>query len=222
MQNIIQINKSVIGQESVNSVNAREVYEYLGVKTHFSTWMQRCIDKYDFKDGEDFQLFKSEKSKSNNPTIEYIVTLDMAKELCMITDTPKGKEVRKYFIEVEKKYREQELSPAQILMQQAKFMLEQEKINKQQQQAIKQVEEKVSTLEQRVEDTNGLVDYFTIIGYMSYRKLGRCGNKEAQRYGKEVSKLCREMGYKTSKVQDARYGTVKTYPREVLDEYFIN
>ena len=216
MQNIIQINKSVIGQESVNSVNAREVYEYLGIKTKFADWIKRCIDKYDFVENEDYtSLLKSEKREIGATTIkEYIVTLDMAKELCMITDTPKGKEVRKYFIEVEKKANK----PMDIL-DMVIYSAQQLKL---QQQAIKQVEDKVSTLEQRVEDTNGLVDYFTIIGYMSYRKLGKCGNKEAQRYGKEVSKLCREMGYKTSKVQDARYGTVKTYPREVLDEYFIN
>jgi len=41
MKNIINVSKNVIGQESVNSVNAREVYEYLGVKTECPLWFKR-------------------------------------------------------------------------------------------------------------------------------------------------------------------------------------
>ena len=100
MINLIQITQQKIGSEQINSVNSRDVYTHLEIKTPYSMWIQRCIEKYDFIDGEDFTInsFVSGKATQN----DYIVSLDMAKELCMITDTPKGKEVRKYFIQAEK------------------------------------------------------------------------------------------------------------------------
>jgi len=96
------INRQVIGTEEVTAVNSREVYNYLEVVTKYPDWIKRAIDKYGFVEGEDFQLLKNEKSNSNNPKIDYIVSLDMAKELCMVSNTVKGKETRKYFIKVEK------------------------------------------------------------------------------------------------------------------------
>lgn len=100
MNEIIKISKSEIGGTETNSVNARDIYKYLEVKTAFTTWLQRAIDKYDFTYDDFFSYLK--ESTGGRREKEFIVSIDMAKELCMITDTPKGKEVRKYFIEVEK------------------------------------------------------------------------------------------------------------------------
>jgi len=101
MNDLIKITKQDIGTKCVNSVKAKEVYEYLGVKTAFTTWFNRCVDKYDFTEHEDFISYLK-KSNGGRPEKVFIVTLEMAKELCMIADTPKGKETRKYFIAVEK------------------------------------------------------------------------------------------------------------------------
>lgn len=89
-----------IGSNTVNSVSARDIHEYLGVKTKFADWIKRAIQKYDFIKNEDFAVLKN--GNGSNAFIDYIVTLDMAKELAMIENNPKGKETRKYFIEVEK------------------------------------------------------------------------------------------------------------------------
>lgn len=97
-------------QNKKEVVSAKELHEFLEIKTHLSTWVKRCIDKYDFVEGVDFEVFKFEKHNSDNKmarpqeSIDYRVTLDMAKELSMISDTPRGKEARKYFIECEKNY----------------------------------------------------------------------------------------------------------------------
>ena len=99
MQNIIQITKSRIGAEEVNAVNSREVYEYLGVKRQYADWIKSAIDKYGYEEGKDFHIFV----KPANNQKDYIVTIDMAKELAMVSNTPKGREVRRYFIEMEKK-----------------------------------------------------------------------------------------------------------------------
>jgi len=99
MQEIIKISTATIGSTETNSVNSREIHEYLEVATAYSEWMKRAIEKYDFVDGEDFMVIVTD-SKSGKR--DYIVTIDMAKELCMVSNTPKGKETRKYFIEIEK------------------------------------------------------------------------------------------------------------------------
>jgi len=48
MKNIIKIQTQQIGTEKVNSVNAREIHEYLEVNTRFNDWINRAIEKYDF------------------------------------------------------------------------------------------------------------------------------------------------------------------------------
>lgn len=100
MNDLIKITKTNIGAEVINSVNARETYDYLGLaKGQFSRWIKSAIDKYDFIENEDYITIDTNVEGVK----DYIVSLDMAKELCLVSSTPKGKETRKYFIEVEKK-----------------------------------------------------------------------------------------------------------------------
>jgi len=102
MNDLIQITKKTINGAEINSVNAREIYDYLGLaKGQFSRWIKSAIEKYDFIQDEDYVItidMNVEGAKG------YIVTLDMAKELCMVSNTEKGKETRKYFIHFEKQY----------------------------------------------------------------------------------------------------------------------
>ena len=99
MNYLIQITKNTINGTEINSVNAREIYDYLGLaKGQFSRWIKTAIEKYDFIQNEDFLSIDTDVEGVK----DYIVTLDMAKELCMVSNTEKGKEARKYFIEFEK------------------------------------------------------------------------------------------------------------------------
>lgn len=100
MDSLIQITKNTINGAEINSVNAREIHKYLEVKTKFADWIKRAIDKYDFIENQDYAILKN--GNGNNAYIDYIVALDMAKELAMLENNPKGKETRKYFIEFEK------------------------------------------------------------------------------------------------------------------------
>ena len=100
MDSLIQITKSIINNTELNSVNAREIHKYLEVKTKFADWIKRAIDKYDFIENQDYAILKN--GNGNNAYIDYIVVLDMAKELAILENNPKGKETRKYFIEFEK------------------------------------------------------------------------------------------------------------------------
>ena len=100
MDSLIQISKNTINGSETNSVNAREIHKYLEVKTKFADWIKRAIEKYDFIENQDYAILKN--GNGNNAYIDYIVVLDMAKELAMLENNPKGKETRKYFIEFEK------------------------------------------------------------------------------------------------------------------------
>ncbi len=104
MKNLISITKSEIGTEELNSVNARDIHEYLEVKTRFNDWIKRAIERYDFRENIDYSKMSILQNGNPNPIIDYIVTLDMAKELAMLENNEKGKEIRKYFIKVEKEH----------------------------------------------------------------------------------------------------------------------
>lgn len=104
MQHIAIVKEFLDGVE-VNSINSRSLYKDLEIKTEYSHWIKRAIDKYDFTDGEDY-LVKSDGVQKQ----DYIVTLDMAKELCMVTNTKKGREQRKYFISIEKQHNKKSIA----------------------------------------------------------------------------------------------------------------
>lgn len=83
-------------------VSGRQLHKTLGVKTAYKDWFPRMTE-YGFTDGEDFSSFLS-KSTGGRPSQDHIIKLDMAKEIAMIQRTDKGKEIRQYFIQVEKDF----------------------------------------------------------------------------------------------------------------------
>lgn len=100
-------------------VNGRELWEKLEVKTDFSDWVKRRFNECTAIENEDFEVFlkNGENLKGGRPTIEYIITLDTAKEMAMLERNEIGKEVRKYFITVEKKYKRKRMDSNQFDLQ---------------------------------------------------------------------------------------------------------
>ena len=86
-------------------VNARELHAFLEVETPFSMWIKRRIEEYGFIEGQDFTDHKFVNGKATQ--IDYFLTLDMGKELAMVERNDKGKEARRYFLDCEKKLKEQ-------------------------------------------------------------------------------------------------------------------
>lgn len=111
MNELIPIKAACIGGEEINAVNARDLYAALGIKKDFSTWVKAQIERAGFIEGVDY-IKIAEKSSSPKKgsgiqgRIDYFVTIPAAKEICMMAQTPKGKEVRLYFIECERKLKE--------------------------------------------------------------------------------------------------------------------
>ena len=106
MNELISLTQSAINGELQQTVNARELHEFLEVSTAFKDWISRRIKDYDFMENLDFCSFLSESS-GGRPSKEYYITLDMAKELAMVERNDKGKQARQYFIACEKQLHEQ-------------------------------------------------------------------------------------------------------------------
>mgnify|MGYP002588869954 FL=1 len=99
----------IIEHDGKQAVNARELHQKLGSKQQFANWIRNRIEKYGFVENQDFSSFNKVIKRENGATTvtEYALSLDMAKELCMVENNEKGRMIRKYFIEVEKKARTQ-------------------------------------------------------------------------------------------------------------------
>lgn len=103
-ESLIQISYDDSGNQTVS---ARELYEKLKVKSRFNDWFKNMKDYGDFIEGKDFTLVTKKIVTNNhrNPesTItDFMITINMAKELCMLQRSDIGKKFRQYFIEVEK------------------------------------------------------------------------------------------------------------------------
>lgn len=108
MNELVRITRAEIGNEEVNAVNARDLWRKLGIGKDFSNWIKERIEKYGFIKGVDFCSARIGESKNNKRggdrrSIDYIISLDMAKELAMVENNEQGRKIRKFFIEAEKK-----------------------------------------------------------------------------------------------------------------------
>ena len=108
MQELIKIEvKEFKNSEKINSVNARDLYDFLGLNRKFTDWIIYQIKRGMFDENIDF-ITSSQKCEIANGGYkminEYYLTLDTAKEIAMMSGTAKGKEVRNYFIKVEREF----------------------------------------------------------------------------------------------------------------------
>lgn len=91
------------------TLSARELHEFLEVKTSFKDWFPRMCE-YGFNESQDFNPLKNEQvrlegNRQVKRTVQdYEITLDMAKEIAMIQRSDKGKEIRQYFLELERRW----------------------------------------------------------------------------------------------------------------------
>ena len=149
--------------EDIPYISARELHEALQIKTRFNDWFLRMIS-YGFDEGKDFYSKMSKTSiGGGRPAIDYQISVDMAKEICMIQRTPLGKQYREYFLELEKRWN----SPEQVMARALQYS----------QQTIQQLEIQLNDLLHQQETffaTDGLRSINTVskeIGVMGRNKL---------------------------------------------------
>lgn len=97
-----------IAGQSVHLVDARQLHVFLEVKRDFSTWIKGRIGEYGFDESLDYLLTKTGEQLPSGLKwrTDYLLTIDMAKELAMVERNQKGREVRRYFIECERELRQ--------------------------------------------------------------------------------------------------------------------
>ncbi|EJQ5724269.1 antA/AntB antirepressor family protein [Campylobacter coli] len=93
--------------------NVENLFCYLEVNSKFADWIKNRINQYDFIENQDYII--KEVFTGRRPRKEYYVTLDMAKELCMVENNEKGRQARRYFIECEKRLKNIEAEQMQKL-----------------------------------------------------------------------------------------------------------
>ena len=84
------------------TVSARELHEGLEINTRFNDWFSRMTE-YGFENGKDFYSKMSKTSETGGrPAVDYQISIDMAKQICMIQRNEKGRLYRQYFLDLEK------------------------------------------------------------------------------------------------------------------------
>lgn len=119
METLVNVWQTEKGNQAVS---ARELYQFLESKQKFADWIKNRIEKYGFEENKDYYKlyydvygnllnfrFPNFRTPDNQEIkvdkIDYVITINMAKELAMIENNEKGKQARKYFIECEEKFK---------------------------------------------------------------------------------------------------------------------
>jgi anti-repressor protein len=119
------------------TVLGRDLHEALEIKTRYNDWFPRMCE-YGFVEGVDFYSFLSE-SEGGRPAQDHQLTIEMAKEICMIQRNEIGKEIRQYFIQLEKAWN----SPEQVMSR-----------------ALRIADETIKNLKIEMKQLQGKADYF--------------------------------------------------------------
>ena len=101
-------------------VSARELYGFLDAATDYRHWFPRMCE-YGFTEGADFNVVKNDRVQDEGGRMvsrmmdDAIMSLDMAKEICMLQRNEKGKLARQYFLQLEKDWNSPEKVMARAL-----------------------------------------------------------------------------------------------------------
>lgn len=98
--------------DGVQAVMGRDLHKFLGVSERYTQWFAR-MEEYGFTAGQDF-IRETGKSTGGRPSVNHIISLDMAKEISMIQRTEKGKQARQYFIECERRAKQPTINGAEL------------------------------------------------------------------------------------------------------------
>lgn len=100
MDNLISVNYDA----DQPCVSARDLHQQLNIRTQYTKWFER-MKEYGFAENEDFKAISHKRltAQGNETTyIDHEISIDMAKQICMIQRSPEGKQIRQYFLDLEK------------------------------------------------------------------------------------------------------------------------
>lgn len=142
---LVPVYETNIGEKVVYG---SELHEVLGVKSRYREWVDRRLNDIEALENEDFQGAEI-SAPSGQTRKDHIIKLDTAKEMAMLERNEKGKQVRRYFIQVEKKHKSLALS-AQSLSPQLQLLINMEMKQKEHDQKLEQLDSKVDSIKEVV------------------------------------------------------------------------
>ena len=160
MQELIKVTE----KNGEQLVSARELYNFLEVTERFSNWFERQM-QFGFEENTDFTGCKFFNTQANQELQDYILKIDMAKELAMLSKSEKGKEIRKYFIELEKAWN----SPDKIMAR--ALQIAQKEIDNYKKE-IEYQKPKVEFYDQII-DSKDTIDIGSLAKTLNIRNIGR-------------------------------------------------
>jgi anti-repressor protein len=104
--------KVEVNQNNEQAVSARELHEKLGIQKRFTDWFYYQAEKLNLVEGQEFITILGETSgQGGRPATDFIVPLDIAKHICMVSGGEKAHSIREYFIQIERAWN----SPEQVM-----------------------------------------------------------------------------------------------------------
>ena len=212
MEEIIKIHETETGR----LVNARELHTFLESKRQFADWIKQRIEQYGFIKDQDYISFNKfvKREIGSSVRTEYGLTLDMAKELCMIENNEQGKRARQYFIKMEKMAR---LGPVKLpsRIELAEMVIDSERKRLELSNQLKEAEPRIRYAEavEKADDTILLRQLAKHISNKGHVKIGQNGlfkwmrnngylNKKNEPYQRYVDMGL--FGYHETNVENAR------------------
>ena len=190
------------------TVSGRELHAALEIETRYNDWFFRMCE-YGFQEGKDFCSILS-KSSGGRPGTDHAVTIPMAKEICMLQRTAKGKQCREYFISCEEAWN----SPDKIM--ERALQIAHRRAIEAERRIFGLLEEK-QTLEIALNES---IQFYTVAKYNGVFKkswtLAQC-----QLIGKQLSAYChaRAIQIRKCETNDERFGTVNSYPLSAWEDF---
>ena len=104
LNSLLPVSPLPIGGQEVNAIDGRDLHSFLGVGKDYTNWMKAQIRRANLTNHQDFAIYaqKGENSGPGRPSNEYIISIEAAKHICMMSGTEQGRVARLYFIECEK------------------------------------------------------------------------------------------------------------------------
>lgn len=121
MNQLIPLQPQTVNGNAVETVNARELHGFLEVGKDFSSWIKGRLNVLGSIENEDYLLTKigEQLPSGTKYKTEYYITLDVAKHIAMMEKNDKGLQARQYFIECERKLRENQVKPVPLTFAEA-------------------------------------------------------------------------------------------------------
>ena len=190
------------------TVSGRELHAALEIETRYNDWFLRMCE-YGFQERKDFCSILS-KSSGGRPGTDHAVTIPMAKEICMLQRTDKGKQCRAYFISCEEAWN----SPDKIM--ERALQIAHRRAIEAERRIFGLLEEK-ETLEIALNES---IQFYTVAKYNGVFKKGWT-MAQCQLIGKQLSAYChaRAIQIRKCETNDERFGTVNSYPISAWEDF---